>query len=179
MHKLVPLAILVAASSARADAPKLVKVDTEKQPLKLSAPAGWEVHTSAPKHKDLATIAGISPDCAGGPDISVAIQLDQNMTKPAQLLADQYKGVASKKLHGWDCIVREANTEVMCAGKVAGLPGIVGVYFATTSSESFKRFGDPGDFTASVAASLAWSGKLSALGEWKRPATDEAKAACK
>ena len=179
MHKLAVFAILVASASARADAPKLVKVDTEKQPLKLSAPAGWEVHTMAPAHKDLATIAAISPDCAGGPDISVAIQLDQNWTKPAQLLADQYKGVKSTKLHGWDCIVREANTEVMCAGKLAGLSGIVGVYFATTSAESFKRFGDPGDFTASVAASLAWSGKLSALGDWKRAATDEAKAACK
>ena len=172
------LLLVFVPSIALADAPTFVKVDTEKQPLKLSAPDGWEVHTEAPRHKDLATIAVISPRCPKE-DISITVQLDQKLTKPAQLLADQYKGVRSKKLHGWDCIVQDNHTEVMCAGTLKGLSGIVGVYFATTSQESYKRFGDPSDFTSTFAASLSWTGKLSGLGEWRREATDSAKTACK
>lgn len=173
------LAIVLAPAAALADTPKLVKVDTVKQPLKLSAPEGWQVHTSTPRHKDLSTIAGITPDCVGGPDISITIQLDQEMKSPGQLLADQYKGVKSKKLHGWDCIVREANTEVMCVGTLKSLAGIVGVYFATTSADTFKKFGDPGELTSQVAASLSWRGKVADLGDWRREATEAAKAACK
>jgi hypothetical protein len=179
MKRLALLTIVLAPVAALADTPKLVKVDTEKQPLKLSAPEGWQVHTNAPRHKDLSTIAGITPDCAGGPDISITIQLDQEMKIPGQLLADQYKGMKPKKLHGWDCIVRDANTEVMCAGSLKGLAGIVGVYFATTSADAFKKFGDPGEFTSQIAASLSWKGKVADLGDWRHEATEAAKAACK
>ena len=168
--------VLLAARFASAGVPKLEKVDTEG-PLKLSAPVGWEVHTTVPDHKDLATIAGISANCQE--EVSVTIQLDQNMTKTSQLLDDQYHGKKPKKLHGWDCVIDQPHHEVMCAGKLKGLAGIVDVYFATIDAKAFDRFGDPGEFTSQIAATLSWSGKVSDLTEWRRPATEAAAAACK
>ncbi len=134
MKRLGALAIIIfslVAHAAHADAPRLEKVDTGGQPLKLSVPLGWQAHTEAPRHRDLSTIAGMSPECPGT-DITVMIQLDQDMKTPADLLKEQYPGVKAKKLHGWDCVAAAVHTEVMCAGRVAGLAGIVGVYFATT-----------------------------------------------
>ena len=175
--KLLALLVIAVPAHAFADVPTLEKVDTDKQPLKLSAPSGWEAHTSKAEHKDLSTIAAISPACHGGPDITVSIQLDQTMTKPAQLLADQYKGIKPTKLHGWDCVASTPHTEVMCAGTLKGLAGVVGVYFATTDAAAYTRFGDPSEFTSQIAASLAWNGKLAELSSWRRVATDDAKRA--
>jgi hypothetical protein len=175
----VSLIVTFSFALAATELPKLERVDTGKLPLKLSAPAGWRVTTNPPKRKDLSTIAAISPSCGAGPDISVVIQLDQRMTKPSQLLADQYSGVKPTKVRGWECIARAAYTEVMCAGKLKGLSGVVGVYFATTDEPSYLRFGDPTEFTAQIAASLSWSGKLAALEEWSRDATPESESACK
>jgi hypothetical protein len=169
-------ATATAAPETPAGAPKLSPVDTGG-PLKLSAPAGWRVKTMPPKHKDLSTIASLGPECAGGPDITVMIQLDQNMKSGAQVLADQYKGAKPTPMKGFDCVVRDANTEVMCAGKLKGLPGVISVYFATTDAAAYKRL-DPAELTSSVAASLAWNGKVADLKEWSRPAGAEAKASC-
>jgi hypothetical protein len=174
--RLALVVLLSWSAVALADPPTLIAVDT-KQPLTLSAPAGWRVHLQQPRRKDLSIIASITPDCVGGPDITVMISLDQNMKRAAQLLADQYKGAPSTKLHGWDCIERDAQTEVMCAGTLKGLPGVLSVYFATTDGAAFKRL-DPGEFTSQVAASLRWKGSLAALKEWQRDATAEAKGAC-
>ncbi|MGN6110727.1 MAG: hypothetical protein ACTHU0_36830 [Kofleriaceae bacterium] len=176
---LLALTLALVPSTAIAQPLELVKVDTGKQPLKLSAPAGWEVQLRAPERKDMSVIASTSPTCSGGPDISIMIHLDQTMTKPAQLLADGYKGMKPTKVHGWECIAVASRTEVMCAGKVKGLTGVVGVYFSTTDAAAYKRFGDPAELTSKVAASLSWRGKLSQLTAWEQPATDQANDACK
>ncbi|MBK7859981.1 MAG: hypothetical protein IPJ65_15435 [Archangiaceae bacterium] len=178
MHRLLLISIVLAPLAALADLPTLVKVDTEKQPLKLSVPEGWEVHLYPPKHRDLSSIGGTGPRCPGV-DVSITLQLDQDMKSPAALLADQYKGVKPKKLHGWECVMREVNTEVMCAGTLKGLTGIVSLYFATTSAESFKKFGDPAELVSQVAATMSWKGKVADLTEWRREASDAAKASCK
>ncbi|HWM88262.1 MAG TPA: hypothetical protein VNO33_20550 [Kofleriaceae bacterium] len=170
---------LLAPRAAQAAPPVLEAVDAPRSPIRMSAPAGWEVTTRRPRHRDLSTIAAMSPACAGGDDISVAIQLDQEMKRPEQLLADQYGAVKPARLRGWACVVRDSHNEVMCAGKVRGAPGILGVYFATTSAESYRRFGDPGDFTSRIAASISWKGKLARLVEWRRPATDAARSSCR
>jgi hypothetical protein len=180
MRALGLLCIPLFSAAATADVPKLIAVDTGKQPLKLSAPAGWRVHVRAPRDKELSPIASITPDCAGGPDISVTILLDQITATPAQVVADQYKRrKRSTKVHGWDCITEAANHEVMCAGTLKGLTGVVSAYFATTDAASYQRFGDPTEFTVQVAASLSWKGKLAELSEWTRDAGPEAQAACK
>lgn len=177
MNKLMLIAVM--SGTALADAPKLIAVDTANQPLKLQAPDGWNVSIKPPARKDMSVIASISPRCAGGPDISFAVQLDQEAKSAVALLAGQYKGKQPTKLHGWDCITDKAHTEVMCAGKLSGLAGIVDVYFATTSDKSFKQFGDPAELTAQIAAGLSWKGKLADLTDWSRDATDAAKSACK
>jgi hypothetical protein len=180
MARILMLFLVAAPLSAFADLPKLEPVDTGTLPIKLSAPRGWAVRVGPPQHKDLSTIASISPSCSGGPDISVGIQLDENMTTPKQVLDDQYHGKHPiKRVHGWECIAVPVHTEVMCAGKLPGLHGIVSLYFATVGDAPYQRFGDPTEFTALVATSLRWSGKISDLAEWRRPATDEAKTACK
>jgi hypothetical protein len=180
--KLAPalaLGLVLAVAPARAGTPTLEKVATPKEtPLLLSAPAGWEVRIEPPRHKDLSTIATISPRCPSA-DISVTIQLDQRWKKPAQLLKDQYGKPVSTRLHGWDCVLRDTNTEVMCAGTLRGLRGVVGVYFATTDEAAYRRFGDPAQFTSQIADSLAWLGKLGDLKPWTRERTDAAATACK
>lgn len=165
------------AQPARAEAPSLQVVDTAASPLKLSAPEGWRVHIQKPQHKDLATIAGLNSSCAGI-DISVTIQLDQNIKSPDKLLKDQYPNVKPTALRGASCVVREANTEAMCVRKLPGLGGVVSVYFATTDAGAFAALGG-GELAAAVAASLGWKGgPVTKLDEWERPGVARSKDAC-
>jgi len=156
------LALLATGAAPAAAAPKLIPVDTGKSPLKLSAPVGWGFYIYAPHEKVLSTFAAISPQCLPGPDISVTIQLDQQIKSPEALIADQYpktKYPETKptKIHGWLCVAEEAHTDAMCAGRVKGLQGVVNVYFATTELAPYKALG-AGAFAAKVAASLKWAG---------------------
>ena len=111
------VALAVETQPVRAEAPSLQVVDTAASPLKLSAPEGWRVHIQKPQHKDLATIASLNSPCAGI-DISVMIQLDQNVKSPDKLLQDQYPNVKPTALRGSSCVVRQANTEAMCVRKL-------------------------------------------------------------
>jgi hypothetical protein len=169
--------LAVGAQPVRAEAPSLQVVDTAASPLKLSAPEGWQVHIQKPKHKDLATIASLNSPCAGI-DISVTIQLDQNIKTPDKLLQDQYPNVKPTALRGSSCVVREANTEAMCVRKLSGLGGVVSVYFATTDAGAFAALGG-GELAAAVAAGLGWKGgSVAKLAEWERPGIARSKDAC-
>jgi hypothetical protein len=150
-------------------APALVPVATG-QALRLAAPAGWSVRVEPPRDPTLSTIARVSPACSRGPDISVLVQLDQKQPSPEALLVDQYPRRKPTRLRGWSCVVDAGNFEAFCAGRVAGLHGVVSTYFATVDEAAFSALGG-GDLAAAVAASLGWSGGApETLSDWSRDA---------
>lgn len=162
----------VGAAAAKADA--ALQVVDGAAPLKLSAPADWEIQVHAPQKKQLATVATLSQRCMSGEVHTVFIQLDEEHKTPEALLGDQFPDAKPKKMGAWSCT--QANDhEAMCAGRVKGLKGLVAVYLASMSGKAFSGIGGLG-FVARIASSVGWKGGTpDKIPEWSRngaPAID-------